>query len=397
MTTPLHQAAVHGQIKEMQRLLEEGSCPNALDQDLDTPLHLAADARQAEAVKILLQAGADPNARCRDGDTPLHRSLGDIAVAEMLFQAGGQMQPDGAGGMPLHFAAYFNRSSAILFLLEKGAEIDCKDYDGNTPLHEAARKGNTSAVLVLLQNGANHLIENDQGLTPLELGHQCGHYSLVRQGMQEIETPLHHAACRGDLNEARQLLREKANPNARDDRGFPPLFYAAMAGHLAMVKLLLDHGADPHIVARFGANAVRAAVGARKIEVLKYLLEQGIDYYQEDRIRGGNALHLAARSRSHEAVKLLVQHGVPVNATDRRGHTPLDYAQQGPGAEHKNETAQAIIAAGGRNNRLLSGVELFNERSRDADIAEAIGMLSPYRTISLGRFATPNSSQEANP
>ncbi len=305
------------------------------------------------------------------------------------------MHPDARGGTPLHFAAYFDLVPAICFLLKKGAEVDIKELDGNTPLHEAARKGSASAVLTLLRNGANHLIENDQGLTPLELGHQCGHYSLVRQGMQEIETPLHHAACRGDLNEARQLLREKANPNARDDRGFPPLFYAAMAGHLAMVKLLLDHGADPHIVARFGANAVRAAVGARKIEVLKYLLEQGIDPYQEDRIRGGNALHLAARSRSREAVKLLIQHGVPVNATDRRGHTPLDYAQQDPGTERENETAEALRAAGGRNNRLLSGAELFTERSQDAGIAEAIGMLSPYRTISLGRFATPNSSQEA--
>lgn len=381
MTTPLHQAAVRGQVNEMKRLLAQGVNPNTLDQDWDTPLHLAADAGQAEAVKVLLKAGADPNARCRDGDTPLHRSLRNIAIAEMLFQAGAKMQPDAGGGTPLHSAAYFNLSPAIPFLLEKGAEIDSKDYDGNTPLHDATQKGNTSAALTLLRNGANHLIENDQRLTPLELGHQCGHYSLVLQAMQEIETPLHYAACRGNLSKARQLLREKANPNARDDRGGPPLFYAVTAGHLAMVKLLLDHGADPHAVARFGGNAVRAAVGARQITVLKYLLERGVNPNQVDRVRGGNALHLAARSNSPEAIQLLIQYGVPVNATDRRGHTPLDYAQQGPDAGHKNETVQALIAAGGRNNRLLSGAQLFHERSRDAAIAKATGMLAPYRTI----------------
>ena len=381
MTTPLHQAAVHGQVNEIKRLLAQGVNPNPLDQDLDTPLHLAADAGQAEAVKVLLEAGADANARCRDGDTPLHRSLRNIAIAEMLFQAGAKLQPDARGGTPLHFAAYFDNVPAILFLLEKGAEIDNQELDGNTPLHESARKGGTSAALTLLRSGANHLIENDQKLTPLELGHRCGHHSLVIQAMQEIETPLHHAACHGNLKKARQLLSEKANPNARDDRGGPPLFYAVTDGNLAMVKLLLDHGADPHAVARFGGNAVRAAVGARQITMLKYLLEQGVNPNQADRVRGGNALHLAARSNAPEAVQLLIQYGVPVNATDRRGHTPLDYVQQGPDAGHKNETVQALIAAGGQNNRLLSETQLFDERSEDAAIAKITGMLAPYRTI----------------
>ena len=381
MTTPLHQAAVRGQVNEVKRLLAQGADPNVPDQDLDTPLHLAADAGQAEAVKVLLQAGASPNARCRDGDTPLHRSLQNVGIVEMLFQAGAKMQPDAGGGTPLHSAAYFNLSPAIPFLLEKGAVIDNKDHDGNTPLHDAAQRGNTSAALTLLRSGANHLIENDQNLTPPELGHQCRQYSLVRQLMQEIETPLHHAAYRGNLSEVRQLLREKSNPNAKDDRGFPPLFYAVMAGHLTTVKLLLDYEADPHAIARFGANAVQVAVATQQIEVLEYLLEQGVSPNQGDRIRGGNALHNAARHKSPEAIQLLIQHGAQINATDRRGHTPLDYAQQGPEAEHKHEIAQAIIAAGGRNNLLLSGEQLFNERYREAVMTEIVGMLAPYRTI----------------
>jgi cytohesin len=381
MTTPLHQAVVYGQVKELKRLLDQGANPNALDQDWDTPLHLAADIGLVEAVKILLQAGADPNARCRDGDTPLHRSLQDIAVAEMLFQAGAQMQPAAEGGTPLHYAAYFNLAPAIPFLLGKGAEIDRKDLDGNTPLHDATRRGNTSATLTLLRNGADHLIENDQNLTPLELGHQCGQYSLVLQTMQEIETPLHYAAYRGNLSKAQQLMVEKANPNARDDRGFPPLFYAVMAGHLAMTKLLLDQGADPHAVARFGANAVQVGVAGKQIEVLEYLLEQGVSPNQGDRIRGGNALHNASRHKSPEAIRLLIQHGAQINATDHRGRTPLDYAQEGHNAENQNETAQALIAAGGRKGRLMSKAQLLNEKFQGATITETVGMLAPYRTI----------------
>ena len=385
MTTALHIAAVSGQVEEVKRLLAEGTNPNVVDQEYDTPLHLAADTGQAEAVDILLQAGADPNAHCRDGDTPLHRSIGNIAIAEMLIQAGAQMLPDATGGIPLHFAANLNRASAILFLLQKGADIDKQDLDGDTPLHDALRRGSTLATLELLRNGADHLIENDRKMTPLELGHEAGQYHLIHLAMQEIETPLHHAAYRGELSSIQLLIQEKADPNARDDRGFPPLFYAVMAGHLTTTRFLLDNGANAHTVARFGANAVDVAVGSQQIETLEYLLTQGVSSNGVDRIRGGNALHNAARRGSPTAILLLTQHGVRVNATDFWGRTPLDYTRDYPRADHtveqKDETVQALISAGGRYNPPMPDQRRWNEIQWLTSTQDLVSMLAPYRTI----------------
>ena len=57
-------------------------------------------------------------------------------------------------------------------------------------------------------------------------------------------TPLHQAACGGDI-EAIQLLKSfGAHVNARDDFGKTPLHYAAAYGHTAAIQLLKSFGVD---------------------------------------------------------------------------------------------------------------------------------------------------------
>ena len=295
------------------------------------------------------------------------------------------MLPDATGATPLHFAAHLNHDSAIPILLQRGADIDRQDIDGGTALHDAIRMGSTSATLVLLRNGANHLIENDRKLTPLEMGHEAGQYDLVHSAMREIETPLHHAAFRGELSRTRLLIQENVNLNARDDRGFPPLFYAVIGGHFGTTEFLVDSGADTHAVARFGANAVEVAVGSQRIETLEYLLEKGVSPNVGNRIRGGNALHNAARRGSPMMIRVLIQHGAEVNAADFWGRTPLDYTRDYPRTdqtlEQRNLTVQALVSAGGYHNPPMSDQRRLNEIQWLATMTDRVSMLAPYRAI----------------
>src|ERR671927_422917 len=52
------------------------------------------------------------------------------------------------------------------------------------------------------------------------------------------------AASRGDLGRVESLLRDGADPNARDAFGQTALMYAAGAGHQAVSEELIDAGAD---------------------------------------------------------------------------------------------------------------------------------------------------------
>ena len=75
---------------------------------------------------------------------------------------------DNKGWSPLHVAAAFNPSPAVLeVLLKAGADVNAKDKDGETPLHFAAALNPSTAVLeILLNAGADPRAIDSEGKTP---------------------------------------------------------------------------------------------------------------------------------------------------------------------------------------------------------------------------------------
>lgn len=51
-------------------------------------------------------------------------------------------------------------------------------------------------------------------------------------------TPLHVAACKGHIEILWELLKGRANPDAKDGMGRTPLFWAACKGHIEIEKVL---------------------------------------------------------------------------------------------------------------------------------------------------------------
>ena len=73
--TPLHAAALKGNLAMAELLLAHGAAVDARDGDGLTPLHNAALSGHAEVAALLLDRGADREARDRDaGATPLFQA-----------------------------------------------------------------------------------------------------------------------------------------------------------------------------------------------------------------------------------------------------------------------------------------------------------------------------------
>lgn len=61
------------------------------------------------------------------------------------------------------------------------------------------------------------------------------------KAMDPMTKKLFKAARNGEVEKARQLLKEKANVEARDKKGQTPLVVAALKGHIKIVRLLLGN------------------------------------------------------------------------------------------------------------------------------------------------------------
>jgi len=123
---PLHMAAASGQ-ESMGRLLLDAGAGVGASSRQGTPLHVAARSAQRAFVELLLESGAEVDARGPVGTTALHMCAmpeDGVAAAEILVAHGCDISPlDDVGQTPLHYAAQWERTELVSFLLLNGAEV----------------------------------------------------------------------------------------------------------------------------------------------------------------------------------------------------------------------------------------------------------------------------------
>jgi hypothetical protein len=179
--TPLHVAALRGDVAEVQSLIGV----NAQDSlGHLTPLHCAAAIGGLEVVQALLRAGADVNAQGRLRITPLSLAAamgGEPAVVQALLAAGARVNAqDDMGMTSLHWIAEGRwRLESGQFLIDAGANIDAQDGKQRTPLHYAADNGHLEMVRALIRAGANTRTQDDQHHTALDLAIARNHRDIV--------------------------------------------------------------------------------------------------------------------------------------------------------------------------------------------------------------------------
>ena len=185
--TPLHWAATHSTVGNVEILLDSGADPRARDRYGNEPLHDVAWSDDPGVIKALVEAGADPEVRNENDGTPLHvaAAYSDIpAIVTALLEAGADLEArDERGWTPLHWAAAYNDvQSVVETLLHAGAGLETKsDEWGLTPLHFAAWKSETPDVIAtLLDAGANPTARTNSGGTPWD-------FAQNNEALQETE------------------------------------------------------------------------------------------------------------------------------------------------------------------------------------------------------------------
>ncbi|KAM4027331.1 ankyrin repeat domain-containing protein 12 [Anomaloglossus baeobatrachus] len=105
--TPLHMAAIRGDISQVKELIRLGANVKVKDFAGWTPLHEACNMGYYDVAKLLIAAGADVNTQGLDDDTPLHdaASSGHRDIVKLLLRHGGNaFQANKHGARPIDVA-----------------------------------------------------------------------------------------------------------------------------------------------------------------------------------------------------------------------------------------------------------------------------------------------------
>ena len=156
----------------------------------------------------------------------LRLCAGNLADSEIRLWPFPTVEPS-VGGMlevvPHVQAAQFGRIDELRALLDNMPElIDQANDRGMTALMAAAHGGHAAVVTMLLERGADVTCRDDRGVSALDYA--------IRENKLEVARAL--------LDNTPELI-DQAN-----DRGMTALMAAAHGGHAAVVTMLLERGAD---------------------------------------------------------------------------------------------------------------------------------------------------------
>jgi len=130
------------------------------------------------------------------------------------------------------------------------------------------------------------------------------------------------------------LAQYRVDVNLRNPTGTTALHHATMESHHAVVKVLFaEDGIDVNLTDRDGASPLSWAAREGDVEMVELLLTRDdINVDSENNYFRKTPLSLAASIGCCAVVEKLLARGAHINAKDRYGRTPLDWADR---AGHK--------------------------------------------------------------
>ncbi|XP_062990032.1 ankyrin repeat domain-containing protein 16 [Elgaria multicarinata webbii] len=266
---------------------------------------------------------------------------------------------------PLHEAASMGHRDCVLYLLDRGAAVDCLKKGDWTPLMMACTRRNVEVIRDLVQHGANPLLKNKDGWNCFHIASRegdpqvIGYLLDVSPSIWDTEskikrTPLHTAAMHGCLEVVELLLeRCRYEPDSMDKCGVTPFMDAVQNGHLAVAQLLLEkHKACYSARDLLGAQPLHQAALAAQDGALRFLvLGLGADVNARATSLQLAALHYAAKEGHAGTIETLLSLGADLNAKDGKNRTALHMACAGQHAA----CVQLLLQAGLRDSPDTAG------------------------------------------
>jgi ankyrin repeat protein len=261
-SSPLHLAALKGDVQTVEALIKTGANVNATNQAGATPLHYGVGTERV--VALLLEAGANPNACSITGNTPLHSAAARpdaFAQVKRLLEAGAQVNavrpaqdPFDIPQTPLSLAAFEAEERTIKLLIDRGAN---PSLSNSVAVAMAAFAGREQVVKLLVEHGGSVNCNDRFAGHALNIAlyaqqHQLVPYLLEKGADLHLKSPFGEPVPpmvwaaydeTGDSTVARALLARGLDVNETSGAGSTALSWALKRGETPLVALLRSQGA----------------------------------------------------------------------------------------------------------------------------------------------------------
>ena len=165
-------AAADHDIPAMEDGLDQGADVNGKNRQGETALIAACqfffgEPWQSAPILYLLKKGADPTVK--GSDDSKYPDMETTALHSVMVMSAQRLKDNAA-----------RAGAVITALLQHGALVSARDYDGQTPLHIAARRNNVVGAQMLIDAGCKISPTDRKGKTPLDYAESAEMIKLLK-------------------------------------------------------------------------------------------------------------------------------------------------------------------------------------------------------------------------
>lgn len=278
----------------------------------------------SECVQCLLDAGADKNYMNQSNNSPLYSAVQNNKEGVVKVLLENKTDVNSISGLqhlsPLHIAAMRGYTGIADMLIEHGASVYSRDYEGNTPLILSAKGGHYLIINSLLKAGCDVNAANYEGVTSLHYAcHKArGYQTLLDAGAdpdardKDNITPLLMAASEGLDNVVKALVEAKCDVNIPNNSvKRTALHLLSYKGHSESINALVYGGAEIDVSDIYNRTPLWYAIQNKKTEVVRLLLKSysHVDTFQCQATEENCPAKLAFETQQFDVIKLFMLSG----------------------------------------------------------------------------------------